>query len=205
MKTPKTQSPRATHYVRWLFAVARPPRASELTPTDVIRWELTQVERQVCAQPVFGPGDYFVGAVYLKVMKGVPDLPDVERFSDIGVGLIAPRSAVVAEFGEDVYSYYDVEGRLAIPSSRKDYLRIDKQWYKQNLRKVMLAEAWLRRGWGRNCMGLVLRFPSVKPRMKRTEIKILRNYFGDIAKEFGLPLYNWWELFNSSKGGDLSE
>jgi len=195
-------SPRATHYVRWLFALMPPPNASELTPADVIRWELTQVERQVCAQPVFGPGDYFISSVDLELMKGLPD--GVARLHSIGVGLLAHRSDVVVEFGEDVYSECGPDGRLST-FRRPKWSLDDREWHRRNLRKMMLAEAWLKRGWGRNCMGLVLRFPSRNGmRMKPSEIKILRRYFGDIAKEFELPLYNWWELFNSHKGGGLS-
>src|SRR5690606_40795233 len=82
--------------------------------------------------------------------------------------------------------------------------RFARDWSSDVCSSDLLAEAWLKRGWGRNCMGLVLRFPSRKPRLKPSEIKILRRYFGDIAKEFELPLYNWWELFNSHKGGGLS-
>lgn len=200
----KTHSPRATHYVRWLFALVSPPNVSRLTPVDVIRWELTQVERQMCAQPVFGPGDYFVRSAYLQIMKGLPD--GMERFSSIGVGLLAHRSDVIREFGEDVYSDYEPDGRLSIlPYQKESHWRIENQeWRRRNLRRRVLAEAWLKRGWGRNCMGIVLRASSRKPRPKPSQVKILRQYFDSIAKEFELPLYNWWELFNSRKGGDLS-
>lgn len=184
MRQVEWRKAKATHYVRWLWSVVEPPYGAALEETLV--WELTQTSRQVCADPVFGPGDLFVRA------KHLPD----PVLSQAGFGLIASRADVVREHGWDVWSIPDKRGMLY--NTRPSGERKLDAYYRKRSRRYQWGEAWLRRGWGARCQGLVYRVP---PGMSRPDARRVKEFALELASSVGLKAYNWWELFQ----GDLKE